>query len=288
MQRPTDELLIAYLDGETDAATSSEVAAAIARDPALARQAEALRLSASALRAAFDDVLHEPVPERLVAACRVPEKVIRFPEPRPTQHMRATPTWRKWASIAAAAAIVGFVLGGTLGYVLAPQQPAPQVANTTPPPTPNLSAAASNWLDNVAGFHKMFVTSGPNDRRLVDIPANPQSDAERKLANQLPPDFRTPNLQPWGLVFVGARLLFIEGRAGAQLFYTTDNKALGPITVVVASTTSPDLAPTFDRRGDLNVLYWRHGGHMYAILGTPDIGYLWNIHNDLAWQFDAI
>jgi hypothetical protein len=36
------------------------------------------------------------------------------------------------------------------------------------------------------------------------------------------------------------------------------------------------------------VLYWRHGGHMYAVVGTPDIGYLWNIHNDLAWQLDAI
>jgi anti-sigma factor RsiW len=286
MQRPTDEQLIAYLDGETDAATSSEVAAAIARDPALAREAEALRRSATALRAAFDDVLREPLPERLVAACRGEEKVIRFPEPRPAQAKRAARGWREWASVAAAAAIAGLVLGGTLGYFLAPR-PVPQVA-TNPPPAPNLTASTSNWLDNAAGYYKMFVNSGPDDRRLVDIPANPQSEAERKLANQLPQGFRTPNLQPWGLVFVGARLLFIEGRAGAQLFYTTDNKALGPITVVVASTAAPDLSPTFDRRGDLNVLYWRHGGHMYAILGTPDIGYLWNIHNDLAWQFDAI
>ncbi|HYC13361.1 MAG TPA: hypothetical protein VEC75_03875, partial [Stellaceae bacterium] len=165
MQRPTDEQLIAYLDGETDAATSSEVAAAIARDPALAHQAEAFRRSAAALRATFDEILHEPLPERLVSACRGQEKVIRFPEPRPAQTKRPAAAWRKWASIAAAAAIVGFVLGGTLGYFLAPQ-PAPQVANTTTPATPNLSAANANWLDNAAGYHKMFVTSGANDRRL--------------------------------------------------------------------------------------------------------------------------
>jgi anti-sigma factor RsiW len=286
MQRPTDEQLIAYLDGEADAATASEVAAAIAHDPALASEAEALRQSAIALRAAFDDVLHEPLPERLVAAARGNDKVIRFPEPRVPPAKPAAKGWRTRVSLPAAAALAGLILGGVLGYFLAPS-PGPQVASN-PPPAPNLSAASANWLDNVAGYHKMFVNSGADDRRLVDIPANPQNDAERKLATQLPQGFRTPNLQPWGLVFVGARLLFIEGRAGAQLFYTTDNKALGTLTVVIANTAMPDLAPTFDRRGDLNVLYWRHGGHMYAVVGTPDIGYLWNIHNDLAWQLDAI
>ena len=77
-----------------------------------------------------------------------------------------------------------------------------------------------------------------------------------------------PNLKPWGLQFQGARYLFIEGQPATQLFYTTDNKALGPLTVVVANSTKPDLAPTFDRRDNLNVLYWRHHGHAYALVGT--------------------
>ena len=38
----------------------------------------------------------------------------------------------------------------------------------------------------------------------------------------------------------------------------------------------------------MNLLYWRHHGHAYAIVGTADIGYLWNIANDIAWQLDAI
>jgi anti-sigma factor RsiW len=58
MQKPSDELLIAYLDGELDTETSNEVAAAIAGDPALAREAQMLAETSAALRVAFDDVLH--------------------------------------------------------------------------------------------------------------------------------------------------------------------------------------------------------------------------------------
>jgi hypothetical protein len=36
------------------------------------------------------------------------------------------------------------------------------------------------------------------------------------------------------------------------------------------------------------MLWWRHHGHEYAVVGTANLGYLWNIHNDLAWQLDAI
>jgi anti-sigma factor RsiW len=123
---------------------------------------------------------------------------------------------------------------------------------------------------------------------LADVPANDGGDATRKVAQKLPPDFRLPNLKPWGLVFQGARFLIIEGRPATQLFYTTDNKALGPLTVVVGTSSRPDVAPTFEHRDDVNLLYWRHHGHAYALVGTADIGYLWNIQNDIAWQLDAI
>lgn len=295
MQKLTDELLIAYLDGELDASVAAEVAATLANDSELDRRAQALADSAVALRAAFDDVLHEPVPERLLAAAhgetrrdQTPaetQTVVRFPEPRERPAKRASTGWRGWAALPIAASVASLVIGGTLGYFAATS---PELApKTAQVPQPNVQTASSSWLDNIAGYHKMFVAAGPNDIGLVDIPADPQN-AARKLTQQLPQDFRLPNLKPWGLVFQGARFLFIEGRPATQLFYTTDNAALGPLTVVVASTSAPDSNPAFDRRGDLNVLYWRHQGHIYALVGSADIGYLWNIHNDLAWQLDAI
>jgi anti-sigma factor RsiW len=283
MQRPSDELLVAYLDGELDAGPSAEVAAAIARDPALSRDAQALRESAAALRAAFDEVLHEPVPERLLAAARgqiAHDKIVRFPEPRERGAKQATAGWRQWASLPIAASLASLIVGGGFGYLVATQ-------SLLGPGTPTANVpVAANWIDNVAGYHTMFVNAGPNDRGLVDIPADPQSDSVRKLP--LPTDFRLPDLKPWGLAYQGARVLFIEGRPATQLFYTTDNKALGAVTVVVASTSQPDVAPTPDSRGDLHMLYWRHRGHLYGIVGTANTGYLWNIHNDLAWQLDGI
>jgi len=303
MQKLTDELLIAYLDGELDAPAAAEVAAALEQDSELNRHAEALAHSAVALRAAFDDVLHEPVPERLLAAARgeaepqvhiqsaQAQTVIRFPEPRQRAMKRAGTSWRKWAALPVAASVASLVIGGTLGYFAATSpQLAPVTGQLLPPPTTTgPQVASSSWLDNIAGYHKMFVAAGPNnDVNLVDVPADPQNAGPRKLTQQLPPDFRLPNLKPWGLVFQGARFLFIEGRPATQLFYTTDNAALGPLTVVVASTNLPDSNPAFDRRNDLNEIYWRHQGHIYALVGSADIGYLWNIHNDLAWQLDAI
>ena len=110
----------------------------------------------------------------------------------------------------------------------------------------------------------------------------PATATRARHAEAAAPISALPNLKPWGLVFQGARFLIVEGRPATQLFYTTDNKALGPLTVVVGTSSKPDLAPTFDHRDDVNLLYWRHHGHAYALVGTADIGYLWNIHNDIA------
>ncbi len=284
MAKPSDEQLIAYLDGELDAASSREVAAAIAADPALARTAETLVETAAALRVAFDDVLHEPVPEHLLVEARGglgQSKVVQFPESRKRAAQNERVGWQRWATLPVAASVAGLIVGGGLGYLIAMQS-----GGLTPQPAEQVVAASSNWLDNVAGYHKMLVNAGPNDTALVDIPADPQSAGGRKLA--LPQDFHLPDLKPWGLTYQGGRVLFIEGRPATQLFYTTDNKALGPVTVVVGTTTLPDKAPTPEQRGDINLLWWRHHGHEYAVVGTANLGYLWNIHNDLAWQLDAI
>ena len=285
MQKPNDEVLIAYLDGELDAESADAVAAAIARDPALAHEARRLSETAAALRAAFDDVLHEPVPERLLAAARGElggDKVVRFPEARKRATSRPAASWQRWAALPIAASVACLIVGSGLGYLIGQQSP----LGLGPQPVEQVAAASSNWLDNVAGYHKMLVNAGPNDTSLVDIPADPQSAGGHKLA--LPPDFHLPDLKAWGLTYQGGRVLFIEGRPATQLFYTTDNKALGPVTVVVGNTTLPDKAPTPEQRGDVNMLWWRHHGHEYAVVGTANHGYLWNIHNDLSWQLDGI
>jgi anti-sigma factor RsiW len=282
MQKPSDETLIAYLDGELDADARSEVESWLEADAELRDRVAALAASAEALRAAFEPVLHEPVPERLLAAARgtpaAGAEIVNFKAaqkpPRPLMQ-------RPWARFAMAAGITGLLIGGGVGYY------ATSGYDESTRTAAVASAAAANWLDNIAGYHKMLISAGGNDQALVDVPPDP-NDPNRKVVQKLPSHFKLPNLKPWGLDFQGARYLVVGGQPATQLFYTTDNKKLGPLTVVIGATNQPDIAPTFDRRGDLNMLYWRHHGHAYALVGTADIGYLWNISNDIEYQLDAI
>jgi anti-sigma factor RsiW len=280
MPRPSDEKLVAYLDGELEARERDEIAARLEHDPEVRLRVQRLSESAALLRAAFDEVLREPLPDRLIAAAHGETrsgKVLRFAG-RVRRNMVERRRW--WIGVPVAASLMGLVVGAGLGYFAGDEQ------GSTAATEAEAQIASQSWLDSIAGYHKLFVNAGPDDVSLADVPAN-AGDA-RKGAQKLPQDFRLPNLKPWGLEFQGARFLIVEGRPATQLFYTTDNKQLGPLTLVVGQTQKPDLAPTFDHRDDLNLLYWRHKGHLYALVGTANIGYLWNIANDIGWQLDAI
>ncbi len=63
----SDEMLMAYADGELDLVARAEIEAAMARDPEVARAVERHRATAAQIRGAYDGVLAEPVPRRLAA-----------------------------------------------------------------------------------------------------------------------------------------------------------------------------------------------------------------------------
>lgn len=273
MPKPSDERLIAYLDGELAEGERAEIALLLERDEALRERATELTESAALLRGALDGVLREPVPERLIAAARgeTTGTVTDLAAARATRTRRFGDR-RWWIGLAAAASIFGITVGSGIGYFVGE------------PKAPEDQLAAAGWLDNAAVYHDLYVNAGVNAgagdniRPGFDVPAG----------QKLPQNFRVPNLKPWGLDFQGVRYLIIEGRPATQLYYTTDNKALGPLTVVVAKTSKPDVAPKWEKHDNVNLMYWRHHGTAYALVGTADIGYLWNIHNDIAYQLDAI
>src|SRR5260370_34151996 len=108
---------------------------------------------------------------------------------------------------------------------------------------------------------------------LIDVPAsNDPQEALQKIGQSLPQQVRLPDLKPWGLTFRGARPVGVEGRPAAQLVYGTDNKAIGPLTLVIGASKQPDIPPTFDRRQDVAMLYLRHQGHAYALAGQTHLG----------------
>jgi anti-sigma factor RsiW len=101
-----DETLMAYADGELDASLRAQIAAAIEKDPALARRIEQHRALRAEVSGAFGGVLDRPIPERLKAAARGAArgdeggKVVQFPK----RGTRAPgPPWgaREWTAMAA-------------------------------------------------------------------------------------------------------------------------------------------------------------------------------------------
>jgi len=66
----SDETLMAYADGEVDAATRTIVEAAMRDDPEVRRRVAHHRALREAVKGAFAAVIDEPVPQRLIAAAR--------------------------------------------------------------------------------------------------------------------------------------------------------------------------------------------------------------------------
>ncbi|HZT86795.1 MAG TPA: hypothetical protein VFA12_02430 [Stellaceae bacterium] len=279
MQKRIDDTLIAYLDGELDADERRLVEEWLQSDPAAQERMAGLAATASLVRSAYDDVLNEPVPERLIAAARGATAGGAEIVPFKAKAKPGIGVARRWLGLPAAAALAGLLVGGGAGYYGGGfLGGSPQKAIET--------VADNNWLDNAAGDYKLLVSAG--DTAMIDVPATGDTREALQKISQTLPQVRLPNLKPWGLNFHGARLVVLQGRPAAQLVYTTDNKAIGPLGLIIGSSKQPDLQPTFGRRQDVNLLYWRHQGRSYVLAGQTDIGYLWGIANDVAWQLDAI
>ena len=290
MQKRNDDLLIAYLDGELAPPERREAEAWLDEDPTAREKLAAFAESANLVRRAFDAVMQEPIPERLIAVVRAgtdaPEpaaKVIPFERRRASSRPGASR--RRWIGLAAAASLFGILLGASGTYLgVSKLLPAEFAGKQT---TTETAVADNLWLDNAAAYFKLLVSAG--DGAVVDVPATGDArQALQKISQSLPQEVRLPDLKPWGLTFHGVRLVVADGHPAAELVYTTDNKAIGPLTLIIGSSKQPDSAPALARRQDVNLLHWRHQGRAYALVGQADTGYLWGIANDVAWQLDAI
>jgi anti-sigma factor RsiW len=127
-----EETLMAFADGELDAAAHAAVEAAMREDPDLERRVARHRALRNRLQAAFADELAQPVPQRLLSAARSAatakaNNVVDLQEARAasaraaqartaghhadTDQAESKPSWRQLGSIAA-----GLLLGLGIGY----------------------------------------------------------------------------------------------------------------------------------------------------------------------------
>ena len=101
----SDETLMAYVDRELDPASTAEIDTAIARDPELAARVERHRKLRVAVHAAFEPILQEPMPKRLLDAASSVTPV--SPAARTSRRW----TWFEWSAMAASV-VLGVLIGG--------------------------------------------------------------------------------------------------------------------------------------------------------------------------------
>lgn len=113
----SDETLMRYADGELDAQQAAEVEAAIRNDPTRAQRVEEHRALRAKLGRAFDGVLREPIPDRLVEAANAAARtnVTDLASARAAKqgatHARRW-AWKEWTAIAASV-LMGVFVGRT-------------------------------------------------------------------------------------------------------------------------------------------------------------------------------
>lgn len=269
MSRVDDVMLMAYVDGEIDAETAREIEAALAGDPVLAARVQYLRSSAMMARGAFAEVLHEPIPERLITAlggstAAAAEHSQTSPDKADNVVPLRAPA-RRWAprraalGWAAAASIAALAVGYGVGEMR--------------PQTTELAglqnASSQRWLDNVAAYYHVYQNSLQNkDKLLVDFTASDVPELEKWFGAKLNRKLEVPNLTSKGLTTQGGRLVIINDKPAAQFLYSSDKGEL--VELVIAFTDLPYQPEQIARKGDVNIVSWRDNGYAYAFAGTMD------------------
>jgi anti-sigma factor RsiW len=228
----TEAELHAYLDGELTQPRRDEVEALVA-----SQQTDAERLAAygklnDALRARYDPILDEPVPERLARPRRGKGRVMRY-----------------------AAAIGWLALGGLAGWQLHGLQGRDD------------RSAAPAWARRAAVAHIVY---SPEVRHPVEVGADQEAHLVAWLSKRLGAPLRIPQLNGIGYSLVGGRLLPGEQGPAAQFMYQDAHGLRLTLYVRTNRDRNKETAFRFAQDGTVRVFYWIDRGLGLALSGELD------------------
>jgi anti-sigma factor RsiW len=223
-----EDMLSAYVDGELDASAIAEVEQILANDPTACRTVAAHRETSALLRAAFAEPLFSAGTERLI---------------RPAVTRRPSPRLVAWA---VAASVLACVVGFGGGVLWSGRENNPRSA----------------MLDEVAEYHQVL---SRETTHLVDVPASQPDEIRRWLGRLIERRIDIPDLTQAGLDFAGARLLVMDGKPVANLYYNRDRGP--PVAICVTQYDGAAEPLQIERHNGLRVASWFDGHFAYFIVG---------------------
>lgn len=229
----SEDDLHAYADGQLDPKRLLLVETWLAGHPQRRAQVDEWRVQSARLHRAYDHVLDEAVPARLVPAANA----------------------RRWLDARKIAAAAWLMLGAIVGFVVrgetTVQPPHAQVANSLP----RLAAVA----------HAVFV---PEIRHPVEVGADQEAHLVGWLSKRLGAPLQPPKLDGVGYQLVGGRLLSGESGEVAQFMY--ENPARNRLTLYIRpeAPKGGDTAFRYARENGIDVFYWTDRQFGYALSGN--------------------
>jgi len=226
----TEAELHAYVDGELPADRRAAVEAWLSAHPDDMARVARWRALADSIHARYDGVAAEPLPARFNLA----------------QIERAN---RSWKTIAAAAVIAAFLVGGLAGWL------ARGASAAAPDPVHTFTSEA-------LAAHKIYVVEV---RHPVEVPASEAAHLLQWLSKRVGYQLRIPDLESLDLKLVGGRLL--PGPRGAAAFFMYEGKSGERFTLYSTRSDGHDTALRYNAEGPVAGLYWADGDAAYVVSG---------------------
>ena len=301
MTELSDEILIAYADGELGDAQIRVVEGVFAADGVTHRQFQQLQSTGQRLSQAFSSMLQAEAKQVAIdRAANVPvhvEQTVSTISESPRQNF-LVPAMAAGVVLVSLGAVGGYLAGNTSSgdgriddpfansfwkneRVSSEQERSKVLSNrlkasttTAPITTAPITTAATNrpragspekWYESVAARHKSDAT------RLLDQYTGKSRNYELALfqfTNTNIAPSMIPILRDEGMTFVGASPVDIKGQKYARLAYRDKSNGAVPVGLYVSNQSGGSLTLERGYRGKENYVRWRQGKRSYMLIGA--------------------
>ncbi|MDH5546727.1 MAG: anti-sigma factor [Gammaproteobacteria bacterium] len=238
----------AYVDGQLTPQRRAFVEEQMAKDPELKATIEHYQTQNDMLHQAFDGVLEEPVPAKLL--------------------LKTHPVARRplWFNIAASIGLL--FTGGTLGWTI--------------------NGAQLAHYDAVEGLAKpaafAHAVYSPEVKHPVEVGADQEQHLIAWLSKRLGNEIAAPNLAQLGFSLVGGRLLPSDNGPAAQFMYQDESGSRMTLYVRNKHNDEQNTAFRFHQQDNTNSFYWIDGNLGYVLSGDFQRQQMLNVANNVYQQ----
>jgi anti-sigma factor RsiW len=245
----TEGELHAYVDGQLAEDRRTAVEQWLADHADDAARVAAWRAQADAMRARYGAVADEPVPARFDLA-----KLARGS--------------RRWSKLAAAAALLAFVVGSAAGWF------GRDVWEGAGPPRVVTTEAFE--------AHRLYIAEV---RHPIEVKAG-ESHLNRWLSRRVGYEMPTPNLDAFGLTLLGGRLL--PGNAGRPAaLYMYEGPTGERFTLYSRRDQAPQSALRYRAAGPVGSIFWVESEAAFVVSGPADRARLQKVAESVYEQIES-